>query len=186
MRTYLIIIAIILSIFSGCERDNAGNSTKVNVDVTLDAGFVAQQHAIIGKINQIRDSLEWKYNKGNVITKNIIVGAIVIAVVAGVVIGSGGKGLNLGGGGDSSEYHGPSHIKLVYGNSDCKIKYYESSDKIGMTNYEFNVPPDTEIFIFHEIEDVQYSLGYFKSGKSNTEMKIYLNLVTASLQVIEK
>jgi hypothetical protein len=177
MRFFLLLS---LCLICSCERKAVEYNHSVHVDVILDEGFIAQQNGITERIKIIRDDLTWEYKKGAVITKNIIVGTVVVAVIAGtvVVLANGGNvNLNVS---SSSANAKPNGLKLVFSNSNCSQQYGQLLAGLGKSEVAFFAPQESEIYIFSVVDDIKYSLGSFRTN--NTKTKATLKLVTASIE----
>jgi hypothetical protein len=177
----LLSFTLALSLFGGCGRADPHYSAKIFVDIDLDRGFVAQQCSIVRQINTIRDNLEWKYEKGKVITNNIIIGTIVVAVIAGVVIlsvqGGGNMNLNIGSSGSAPI----TGIQLAFSNRDCSVQYHEQKIECGKSSLEFVAPAGESIYLFNIMGDIKYFVGSFKSGSDNSKTKVDLKFITTSI-----
>lgn len=177
-RCLALALAAMLCASCGAKREVQDRTVAVTMTVELDAGFVAQQAGILNRIQAVHDDLEWKYNKGTVITKNVAGTIIVIALVAGVLILSDGD-IKMGGG--SAETIAP--VDIVIADRTCTTIYLQRSLKPGTSTLSFKAPPGEEVYIFAAMREIRYALNKFDTPTVAVPMAADLRLVTSTLTV---
>lgn len=183
MRWLAFSLAVMLCASCGASRDTKTWTVDVTMTIQLDEGFMAQQAGVLNHLQTVHDDLEWKYNKGEVITRNVAGAVVVVAVVAGIVVlmaatNSSSSGI---GGGSSSKEVEPIHF--IIADKTCTTIYCERYLKPGNSTIAFKAPPGEEVYLFSAMRDIRYALNKLDTPMTGGGLTADLRLVTSTLTV---
>jgi hypothetical protein len=184
LRCLALALVAALCASCGAKRDTARWTSAVSMTIDLDEGFIAQQTGILARIATIRAELEWKYNKGEVIAKNVAGTVLVVAVIAGVVVlmAATNSSGSIGGSGSAGEKE-PEPLQLIIADRTCTKVYHQETLKPGRTLLDFKAPAGEVLYLFAALGDIRYTLNQFPTPANGGPVATEVRLLTSSLIV---